>query len=267
MRQYLDLLQSVLDNGKERGDRTGTGTISTFGNQIRFDLKEGFPLITTKKINFRAAAHETLWFIRGSSDTKYLNDNGVKIWNHWADSSGDLGPVYGKQWRAWDATLSEGESTIDQLSQIIRQIKEDPNSRRHLISTWNVGHIPRMKLPPCHVLYQFYVCEGEISCAVYMRSVDLFIGLPFDMVDYALITQMVAQVTGLVPSELVFFLADTHIYLNHVDQVKLQLAREPRDLPQVILNPEIKDIDDFKYEDIKLIGYDPHPHIKAKVAV
>ncbi len=263
MRQYLDLLTDTLENGSYKDDRTGVGTISTFGNIIKFDLSNGFPLVTTKNINFKACAHETIWFLRGSSDTTYLNENGVKIWNNWADSSGNLGPVYGHQWRHWASPNGE----IDQISKVIADIKSNPNSRRHIVSTWNVADIDKMRLPPCHMLYQFYVRDGKISCAVNMRSVDLFLGLPFDIVDYALITQMVAQVTNLIPGELVFFLGDTHIYMNHLEQVKLQITREPKKLPKVMLSPGIKDIDDFTFGDIVLLDYNPHPKIKAEVAV
>ncbi len=263
MKQYLDLLTDTLENGSYKDDRTGVGTISTFGNIIRFDLGAGFPLVTTKEINFKACAHETIWFLRGSSDTAYLNENGVKIWNNWADSSGNLGPVYGYQWRHWPAHAGE----IDQISKVIADIKSNPNSRRHIVSTWNVADIDKMRLPPCHMLYQFYVRDGKISCAVNMRSIDLFLGLPFDIADYALITQMVAQVTDLIPDELVFFLGDTHIYINHLEQVKLQVTREPRELPKLMLSPGIKDIDDFTFGDIVLLDYDPYPKIKAEVAV
>lgn len=263
MKQYLDLLSSVLDNGTPHDDRTGIGTLSTFGNIIRFDLGQGFPLITTKKINFKACAHETLWFLRGSSDTAYLNENGVKIWNNWADSSGDLGPVYGHQWRHWPTR--DGE--IDQISKVINDIKTNPNSRRHMVSAWNVADIDKMRLPPCHMIYQFYVREGRISCAVNMRSVDLFLGLPFDMADYALLTTMIAQVTNLIPHELIFFLGDTHIYNNHIEQVKTQLTREPKPLPKLMLSPGINDIDDFTFGDVVLLDYNPHPTIKGKVAV
>ncbi len=263
MKQYQELLSFVLENGVEKEDRTGIGTISHFGNIIRFDLSEGFPLVTTKRVNFRACVYETLWFLRGSSDTKYLNEHGIKIWNSWADSTGDLGPVYGHQWRHWASP--DGE--IDQITKIISEIKTNPDSRRHVVSTWNVADIDKMRLPPCHMIYQFYVNEGRVSCAVNMRSVDLFLGLPFDIVDYALLTKMVAQVTNLVPNELVFFLGDTHIYKNHLDQVRCQLTRIPKTLPKVVLNPEIRNIDDFKYEDFELRGYAPHPAIKAEVAV
>lgn len=263
MQQYLDLLQDTLKNGSEKDDRTGVGTLSTFGNLIRFNLTEGFPLVTTKKINFKACAHETLWFLRGSSDTKYLNDHGVKIWNNWADSSGDLGPVYGHQWRHWPSDAGE----IDQISKVVSDIQTNPNSRRHIVSAWNVADIDKMKLPPCHMMYQFYVLNGRLSCSVYMRSVDLFLGLPFDIADYALLTQMIAHVTKLVPHELVFFLADTHIYKNHLEQVKLQLTRAPRSLPKVTLNPDVTTIDAFCYEDIVLTDYNPHSVIKAEVAV
>ena len=263
MKQYLDLLTNTLENGSYKSDRTGVGTISTFGNIIRFNLENNFPLVTTKKINFKSCAHETIWFLRGSANTQYLTDNGVKIWNNWADSSGDLGPVYGHQWRHWAS--KDGE--VDQVSKVVNDIKTNPDSRRHIVSAWNVADIDKMTLPPCHMMYQLYVRDGKISCAVSMRSVDLFLGLPFDIADYALITLMLGQVTNLIPHELVFFLGDTHIYMNHIAQVKTQIQRLPKKLPRIILNSKIKNIDDFKYEDITLVDYEHHPGIKAEVAV
>ncbi len=270
MRQYLDLLGDILSKGVERDDRTGTGTVSIFGRQLRFNLTEGFPLVTTKKVHFKSAAHELLWFVSGETNTKYLTDNGVRIWNEWADENGDLGPVYGKQWRNWTVPLDEAtywNFSIDQLRSTIEQIKDNPNSRRHLISAWNVGELPKMKLPPCHYAYQFYVANGKLSCICVMRSVDCFLGLPFDMVDYGLLTHMVAQCVGLEVQDLIFQLGDTHIYKNHLKQVAAQLKRDPRPLPTLELNPDIKDIDDFKYEDFRIVGYNPHPHIKGEVAV
>ncbi len=267
MRNYLDLLSHVLETGKESGDRTGVGTLRTFGNELRFDLAEGFPIVTTKELHFKSAVHETLWFISGDTNIKYLQDNGVKIWNEWADKDGNLGPVYGKQWRRWEGRPYEADAVVDQLNRVIQQIKSDPDSRRHLISAWNPSELSRMKLPPCHLLYQFYVSEGKLSTFVFMRSVDCFLGLPFNIVDYALLTQMVAQVTDLVPNELIFYLGDAHIYKNHIEQVKLQLTREPKPLPKVMLSPGIENIDDFTFGDIVLLDYEAHPHIPGKVAV
>jgi len=267
MRNYLDLLSHVLETGTESDDRTGVGTIRTFGNELRFDLTKGFPIVTTKELHFKSAAHETLWFISGDTNTKYLTDNGVKIWNEWADENGELGPVYGKQWRRWEGHPDETDYRVDQLARVIEQIKSNPDSRRHLVSSWNPSEIYRTKLPPCHCLYQFYVSEGKLSTFVFMRSVDCFLGLPFDIVDYALLTQMVAQVTSLEPHELIFYLGDTHIYKNHIEQVKLQLTREPKPLPKVMLSPGITDIDDFTFGDIVLLDYEAHPRIPGKVAV
>ena len=272
MRNYLDLLSHVLETGTESDDRTGVGTLRTFGNELRFDLTEGFPIVTTKKLNFKAAAHETLWFISGDTNVKYLTDNGVHIWDEWADENGDLGPVYGNQWRSWPLFESdnfrwESVEPFDQLAFVIDQIKTNPESRRHLVSAWNVGDLSRMKLPPCHLVYQFFVSEGKLSTFVFMRSVDCFLGLPFDIVDYALLTQMVAQVTDLEPQELIFYLGDTHIYKNHIEQVKLQLTREPKPLPKIMLSPGIDNIDDFTFGDIVLLDYEAHPHIPGKVAV
>ena len=265
MEQYLRLLTEILHDGVRREDRTGIGTMSIFGCQLRFDLTEGFPLVTTKKVHFKSAAHELLWFISGDTNTKCLTDNGVRIWNEWADKDGNLGPIYGKQWRSW--SQPPFTDSVDQLRDTIERIKKDPSSRRHLISSWNVAELSDMRLPPCHYAYQFYVAEGKLSCICVMRSVDCFLGLPFDMVDYALLTHMVAQCTGLGVQDLIFQLGDTHIYKNHIGQVVTQLERDPRPLPTLELNPDIKDIDDFKYEDIKIVGYSPHPGIRAEVAV
>ncbi len=277
MRNYLDLLSHVLETGTESNDRTGVGTTRTFGNELRFDLTEGFPIVTTKQLHFKSAVHEILWFISGDTNIKYLQDNGVKIWNEWADENGELGPVYGKQWRKWEShpeIVDAGEGRLqkryyqfDQLAHVIDQIKENPESRRHIVSAWNVWDVPKMNLPPCHVMYQFFVSEGKLSTFVFMRSVDCFLGLPFDIVDYALLTQMVAQVTDLEPQELIFYLGDTHIYKNHMEQVELQLTREPKPLPKVRLSPGIENIDDFTFGDIVLLDYEAHPHIPGKVAV
>lgn len=264
MKQYLDLLSHVLDKGIERRDRTGTGTISVFGYQMRFSLEEGFPLLTTKKLHIRSIIHELLWFISGDTNTRYLNENGVTIWNEWADKDGDLGPVYGYQWRSWPA---EGGRKIDQLSDVISSIKHTPESRRHIISAWNVGELGKMALPPCHILFQFYVAGGKLSCQLYQRSCDIFIGIPFNIASYALLTMMIAQVTGLQPGEFIHTLGDAHIYLNHIEQVKLQITREPYPLPQMMLNPEVKDILKFRYNDFTLVNYVSHPHIKGEISV
>lgn len=264
MKQYLDLLSHVLDKGIERRDRTGTGTISVFGYQMRFSLEEGFPLLTTKKLHIRSIIHELLWFISGDTNTRYLNENGVTIWNEWADKDGDLGPVYGYQWRSWPA---EGGRKIDQLSDVISSIKHTPESRRHIISAWNVGELGKMALPPCHILFQFYVAGGKLSCQLYQRSCDIFIGIPFNIASYALLTMMIAQVTGLQPGEFIHTLGDAHIYLNHIEQVKLQITREPYPLPQMMLNPEVNDILKFRYEDFTLVNYVSHPHIKGEISV
>jgi len=264
MKQYLDLLSHVLDKGIERRDRTGTGTISVFGYQMRFSLDEGFPLLTTKKLHIRSIIHELLWFISGDTNIRYLNENGVTIWNEWADNDGNLGPVYGYQWRSWPA---EGGRKIDQLSDVISSIKTTPESRRHIISTWNVGELNKMALPPCHVLFQFYVAGGKLSCQLYQRSCDIFIGIPFNIASYALLTMMIAQVTGLQPGEFIHTLGDAHIYLNHIEQVKQQISREPYPLPQMILNPEVDDILKFRYEDFTLMNYVAHPHIKGEISV
>ncbi|RED95578.1 thymidylate synthase [Marinoscillum furvescens] len=264
MKQYLDLMQHILDHGVDKGDRTGTGTRSIFGHQMRFNLQEGFPLVTTKKVHLRSIIHELLWFIKGDSNIKYLNENKVSIWDEWADENGDLGPVYGVQWRSW---MKSDGSTVDQLTQLIDTIKNNPNSRRMIISAWNVGEIEKMALPPCHTLFQFYVADGKLSCQLYQRSADVFLGVPFNIASYALFTMMIAQVCDLEPGDFVHTFGDTHIYSNHFEQAKLQLTREPRPLPVMKLNPEVKSIFDFKYEDFTLEGYDPHPHIKAAVAV
>ena len=264
MHQYIDLLKNVMNNGTEKSDRTGTGTLSIFGYQMHFDLQEGFPLLTTKKLHTRSIFYELLWFIRGETNIKYLKDNGVTIWDDWADEKGELGPVYGSQWRAWK---SEDGRKIDQLSDVISQIKKNPDSRRLIISAWNVGEIDKMKLPPCHALFQFYVSEGKLSCQLYQRSADIFLGVPFNIASYAALTMMVAQVCNLQPGIFVHTFGDVHIYNNHLEQVNLQLTRDPRPLPQLILNPDVKDIFDFTYEDMKIVNYDPHPHIKGAVAV
>lgn len=264
MKQYLDLLDNILENGQKKEDRTGTGTISLFGHQMRFDLQQGFPLLTTKKLHLKSIIYELLWFLQGDTNIKYLNDHGVSIWNEWADKDGNLGPVYGHQWRSWPA---HDGSQIDQITQVVNSIVNNPDSRRHLVCAWNVGDIDRMALPPCHILFQFYVANGKLSCQLYQRSADVFLGVPFNIASYALLTLMMAQVTGLKPGDFVHTFGDVHIYSNHIEQVKLQLTREPRKLPTMVINPEVKSIFDFKYEDFKLEGYDPHPHIKGKVAV
>lgn len=264
MKQYLTLLQHVLDNGAEKNDRTGTGTLSIFGYQMRFDLGEGFPLMTTKKLHLKSIIYELLWFLKGDTNIRYLNDNQVNIWNEWADQEGNLGHIYGYQWRSWPGY--DGKS-IDQIRQIIRSIKESPDSRRHLVSAWNVADLENMALPPCHVLFQFYVARGRLSCQLYQRSADIFIGVPFNIASYSLLLLMVAQVTGLKPGEFVHTFGDAHIYKNHLEQVRLQLAREPRDLPVMRLNPAVKDIDGFDYPDFTLENYDPHPHIRGAISV
>jgi thymidylate synthase len=264
MKQYLNLLDHVLKNGTEKSDRTGTGTISVFGYQMRFDLSDGFPLLTTKKLHLKSIIHELLWFISGDTNIGYLKANGVRIWDEWADENGDLGPVYGYQWRSWPA---EGGRKIDQLLNVIDSIKKYPDSRRHIVSAWNVGELEKMALPPCHILFQFYVAGGRLSCQLYQRSADIFIGVPFNIASYALLTHMVAQVTGLKPGEFIHTLGDAHIYLNHIEQVKLQLTREPYKLPEVNLNPSVSDILNFRYEDFTLTGYVAHPHIKGDISV
>ncbi|KUP06495.1 thymidylate synthase [Bacillus coahuilensis p1.1.43] len=264
MKQYLHLCEEILKNGVKKEDRTGTGTISTFGYQMRYNLQDGFPLVTTKKLHIRSIIHELLWFLKGDTNIKYLQDNGVRIWNEWADENGELGPVYGHQWRSW--TGSNGE-TIDQISQLIDQIKQNPNSRRLIVSAWNVADVNHMALPPCHCLFQFYVAEGKLSCQLYQRSADVFLGVPFNIASYALLTLMIAQVCDLEPGDFIHTLGDAHIYSNHVEQVELQLTREVKHLPKMKLNPEIKDIFNFTFEDFSLEGYDPHPHIKGIVSV
>lgn len=264
MKQYQDLLRTILEQGSFKSDRTGTGTYSIFGYQMRFDLSKGFPLLTTKKLHLRSIIYELLWFLQGDTNIKYLKDNGVSIWDEWADPKGDLGPIYGHQWRSW-GTPDGGK--VDQISQLIEQIKTNPDSRRLMVCAWNVGEIDKMALPPCHVLFQFYVNNGEISLQLYQRSADVFLGVPFNIASYTLLLMMVAQVCGLNPKEFVHTLGDAHIYSNHVEQAKLQLTREPRPLPVMNINPEVKDIFGFHYEDFRLENYDPHPHIKADVAV
>jgi thymidylate synthase len=264
MKNYQELLKHVLDHGTRRDDRTGTGTLSVFGYQMRFNLEEGFPLLTTKKVHLKSIIHELIWFLKGETNIQYLKDNGVSIWDEWADANGNLGPVYGSQWRAWKA---EDGRSIDQIKQVIEEIKTNPSSRRLIVSAWNVGEIDKMKLPPCHAFFQFYVANGRLSCQLYQRSADIFLGVPFNIASYALLTMMVAQVTGLKPGDFVHTLGDTHLYLNHVEQAQLQLTREPRALPKMTLNPQVKSIFDFKFEDFTLSEYDPHPAIKAPIAV
>lgn len=264
MKQYHDLLSHILDHGVHKEDRTGTGTISVFGYQMRFDLSEGFPCITTKKLHLRSIIHELLWFIKGETNIAYLKENGVSIWDEWADANGELGPVYGSQWRSWPAP--DGRQ-IDQITQVIDQIKNNPDSRRMIVSAWNVGLIDQMALPPCHAFFQFYVAEGKLSCQLYQRSADTFLGVPFNIASYALLTMMLAQVCGLRPGEFVHTLGDAHLYSNHIEQAKLQLTREFRPLPTMKINPEVKSLFDFTYEDFELLNYDPHPHIKAPVAI
>lgn len=264
MKQYLNLLDHVLTKGTRKTDRTGTGTLSVFGYQMRFDLGEGFPVLTTKKLHLKSIIHELLWFISGDTNTGYLNDNGVKIWNEWADKDGNLGPVYGYQWRSWPA--GDGRK-IDQLSNVIESIKKSPDSRRHIVNAWNAGELDKMALPPCHILFQFYVAEGKLSCQLYQRSADVFIGVPFNIASYALLTMMVAQVAGLKPGDFVHTFGDAHIYLNHIEQVKLQLTREPYKLPEMVINPAIKEITGFRYGDFTLKDYIAHPHIKGEISV
>ena len=264
MKQYHDLLEKVLENGTKKMDRTGVGTLSLFGHQMRFDLSEGFPLLTTKKLHTRSIFHELLWFLKGETNIHYLKENKVTIWDEWADEKGELGPVYGKQWRAWES--ADGRK-IDQISNVIAQIKKNPDSRRHLVVAFNPGEVDRMALPPCHAFFQFYVSEGKLSCQLYQRSADVFLGVPFNIASYALLIHMVAQVCDLQPGEFIHTTGDTHIYLNHIEQSKLQLTREFRPLPQLRLNPSVKNIFEFKYEDIEILGYDPHPTIKAEIAV
>lgn len=264
MKQYHDLLLHILNKGVTKEDRTGTGTISVFGYQMRFDLNEGFPALTTKKLHLRSIIHELLWFLKGDTNIQYLKDNNVSIWDEWADENGNLGPVYGSQWRSWPT--ADGRH-IDQIKQVVDQLKNNPDSRRIIVSAWNVGEIENMKLPPCHAFFQFYVAEGKLSCQLYQRSADTFLGVPFNIASYALLTMMMAQVCGLQPGDFVHTLGDAHLYSNHLEQAHLQLTREFRPLPTMKINPEVKDIFDFKFEDFELVGYDPHPHIKAAVAV
>jgi thymidylate synthase len=264
MKQYLDLMQHVLDNGTQKHDRTGTGTISVFGYQMRFDLQEGFPMVTTKKLHLKSIIHELIWFLSGDTNIQYLKENGVRIWDEWADADGNLGPVYGSQWRSWPKP--DGEK-IDQITQIINTIKNNPDSRRIIVSAWNVAEIENMALPPCHAFFQFYVADGKLSCQLYQRSADIFLGVPFNIASYALLTMMVAQVCGLQYGDFVHTLGDAHLYNNHIEQANLQLSRDPRALPTMKINPEVKDIFDFKFEDFTLENYDPHPHIKGIVAV
>lgn len=264
MQQYLDLMKRAYDNGTMKEDRTGTGIKSVFGHQMRFDLSEGFPMVTTKKLHLKSIIHELLWFLQGTGNVKYLQENGVRIWNEWADENGDLGPVYGVQWRSWQG--ADGK-THDQIKNVIEQIKTNPNSRRLIVNAWNVGELENMALPPCHMFFQFYVADGKLSCQLYQRSADIFLGVPFNIASYALLTMMVAQVCGLEVGEFVHTIGDAHIYSNHMEQCELQMTREPMKLPQMKINPEIKNIDDFKFEDFELIGYESHPHIKGVVAV
>ncbi len=264
MKQYLDLLQLLLDEGVRKEDRTGTGTISRFGHQMRFNLEEGFPVLTTKKLHLKSIIHELLWFLNGDTNIKYLNDNGVRIWNEWADENGDLGHIYGYQWRSWP---DYNGGHIDQISQVVETLKKSPDSRRIIVSAWNVADLGNMNLPPCHAFFQFYAVNGKLSLQLYQRSADVFLGVPFNIASYALLLQMMAQVTGLEAGDFIHTFGDVHIYLNHQEQVKLQLTREPRVLPQMKINPEIKDIFSFRYEDFELVGYDPYPGIKAEVSI
>jgi thymidylate synthase len=264
MQQYLQLLERVLEEGNKKEDRTGTGTVSVFGHQMRFDLSKGFPVLTTKKLHLKSIIHELLWFLAGDTNVKYLQENGVRIWNEWADENGDLGHVYGYQWRSWP---KENGESLDQIKQVVHDIKNNPDSRRLIVSAWNAGDIENMALPPCHALFQFYVANGKLSCQLYQRSADIFLGVPFNIASYALLTMMMAQVCDLEPGEFVHTLGDAHIYMNHLDQVKLQLTREPKDLPQMRINPDVKSIFDFKYEDFSLENYEAHPHIKGAISV
>jgi thymidylate synthase len=264
MQQYLDLLRHVLDNGVQKNDRTGTGTISTFGYQMRFNLHDGFPMVTTKKLHLKSIVHELLWFLKGETNIAYLKENGVSIWDEWADENGELGPVYGKQWRSWEGANGK---TIDQVSEVLKQIKQNPDSRRMIISAWNVGDLPEMALMPCHALFQFYVSEGKLSCQLYQRSADVFLGVPFNIASYALLTMMMAQVCNLEAGDFIHSFGDVHIYNNHLEQVNLQLTRKPFSLPQMKLNPEVKNLFDFKFEDFTLENYQHHPPIKAPVAI
>ena len=264
MKAYLDLLQHILDKGVEKGDRTGTGTKSVFGYQMRFDLNEGFPMLTTKKLHLKSIVHELLWFLDGDTNVKYLQDNGVRIWNEWADENGELGPVYGKQWRSWEGV--DG-TVVDQISQAVDLIKNNPNSRRIIVNAWNVGDLPKMALSPCHCMFQFYVADGKLSCQLYQRSADVFLGVPFNIGSYALLTMMMAQVCGLDYGDFVHTFGDTHLYMNHLEQAELQLTRDVRTLPKMKINPDVKSIFDFTFKDFELVDYNPHPHIKAKVSI
>jgi thymidylate synthase len=264
MKPYHELLQHILDHGVQREDRTGTGTIGVFGHQMRFNLNHGFPLVTTKKVHLKSIIHELLWFLRGDTNIKYLTDNGVSIWNEWADEDGELGPVYGKQWRSWQTP--DGQ-TIDQISRVVEQIKANPYSRRHLVVAFNPSDVDKMALPPCHAFFQFYVSQGRLSCQLYQRSADVFLGVPFNIASYALLTMMVAQVTGLAPGEFIHTFGDAHLYLNHIEQAKLQLTRSPKALPKMAINPAVKNIFEFKFDDFQLIDYNPHPAIKGEVSV
>lgn len=264
MHAYHDLLRYILENGNEKTDRTGTGTYSVFGYQMRFDLSQGFPLVTTKKLHLKSIIYELLWFLKGDTNVKYLQDHGVSIWNEWADANGDLGPVYGKQWRSWEG--ADGK-TYDQIASVIDQIRNNPDSRRMIVNAWNVADLSDMALSPCHCLFQFYVADGRLSCQLYQRSADVFLGVPFNIASYALLTMMIAQVTGLEPGEFVHTFGDVHLYKNHLEQAHLQLTREPRPLPRMVINPEVNNLDDFRFEDFSLMDYDPYPHIKAPVAV
>jgi thymidylate synthase len=264
MKQYLNLLDTILKEGTKKTDRTGTGTISRFGHQMRFDLSEGFPMVTTKKLHLKSIIHELLWFLAGDTNTKYLTDNGVRIWNEWADENGDLGHIYGYQWRSWPTPNGQH---IDQITNVVNSIQQNPDSRRHVVSAWNVGELDKMNLPPCHILFQFYVADGKLSCQLYQRSADVFLGVPFNVASYAALTLMMAQVTGLQPGDFVHTFGDAHIYSNHLEQVKVQLSREPFALPTLKINPDIKNIFDFKFDDFELVDYQAHPHIKGKVAV
>ena len=264
MKQYLDILDRILREGTQKGDRTGTGTISIFGTQSRYNLEDGFPLLTTKKLHLKSIIYELLWFLKGDTNVKYLQDNGVRIWNEWADENGELGPVYGHQWRSWP---DYNGGVIDQISQVVDQLKHTPDSRRMIVSAWNVAEVNEMALPPCHTIFQFYVADGRLSLQLYQRSADTFLGVPFNIASYALLLQMMAQVTGLKPGDFIHTTGDTHLYLNHLDQARLQLTRTPRPLPVMKINPDVKSIFDFQYEDFQLEGYDPYPHIKAEVSV
>ncbi len=264
MIQYLNLIQRVLDEGSHKEDRTGTGTISVFGHQMRFNLSEGFPMLTTKKLHLKSIIHELLWFLKGSTNVAYLQKNGIRIWNEWALENGELGPIYGYQWRSWPSYNNEH---IDQIARVINDLKTKPDSRRHIVSAWNVGQLDEMQLPPCHILFQFYVSKGQLSCQLYQRSADVFLGVPFNIASYSLLTLMIAQITNLKPGEFIHTFGDAHIYSNHLEQVKLQLSREPRPLPEMMINPDVRSIDDFEYEDFNLTGYDPHPHIKGDISV